>query len=270
MTSALAARLREGVSLVLREAAEKIILPGRWRLLDDEIALKAPGEVVTGVDRESEAFIAERLCALHPEATVVGEEAVAVDPSLLDDLATKLCWIVDPLDGTANYAAGKVPFGIMIGLASAGEILGGWMLDPVTQRMCGAELGHGARIDGTPFLASGSGRDRPVAAVSRLFEDPLRRERVQAALAHCEVTDSPRCAADQYPRVALGIHDLTYFDRTISWDHAAGVVFLNECGGRAAHPDGTAYRVDRPRPGLLVATQPALWESVAKSVAAAI
>jgi len=254
----------------MREAAERIILPGLGALHSDQIALKSPGEVVTVVDRDCEAFLSERLAALLPEATVVGEEAVASDPGLLDALATDLCWIVDPLDGTANYALGTGPFGVMVALTSAAEILGGWILDPVSGRLCGAELGHGARIDGIRFEASGSGRGQPVAAVSRLFADPLRRDRVIAALASCQVTDSPRCAADQYPRVALGVHDITYFDRTISWDHAAGVLFLNECGGRAAHPDGAAYRVDQPRSGLLVATSPALWDAVAPGVAAAL
>ncbi|MBC2669078.1 inositol monophosphatase family protein [Novosphingobium piscinae] len=254
----------------MHEAAERIIRPGLGQLQDDAIRLKAPGEVVTIVDRACEALLSERLSAIHPEAIVVGEEAVEDDPRLLELLGTELCWIVDPLDGTANYAAGKAPYGIMVALAQAGEILGGWILDPTSGRLCGAELGHGARIDGKLFNAPGRHRETPIAAISRLFTDASRRDRVVAALAACDVTDSPRCAADQYPRVALGIHDLTYFDRTISWDHAAGVLFINECGGRAAHPDGATYRVDQPRAGLLIATDPVLWDSVAPAVAAAL
>lgn len=270
LTPQLAALLRDGTAEALREAAERIVLPGLGALTPDHVALKAPGEVVTVVDRDCEALLAERLAALHPEATVVGEEAVDADPTLLDALADRLCWIIDPLDGTANYAAGTGPFGIMVALADAGEILGGWILDPLSGRLCGAERGQGARIDGTLYRTANPGRARPVAAVSRLFADPMRRERVITALDGCDVTDSPRCAADQYPRVATGIHDLTYFDRTISWDHAAGVIFLNECGGKAAHPDGSAYRVDRPRSSLLVATTPDLWHAAAPQVMAAL
>ena len=59
-------------------------------------------------------------------------------------------WIVDPLDGTGNFAAGRTPFAIMVALAEGGVVQAGWILDPVTRRMCHAALGGGAFIDNRP------------------------------------------------------------------------------------------------------------------------
>jgi fructose-1,6-bisphosphatase/inositol monophosphatase family enzyme len=62
----------------------------------------------------------------------------------------------------------------------------------------------------------------------------------------------------------LGVNDVSLFERTLPWDHAAGVLWLNEAGGRAARPDGSDYRVDEwERPGLIGAASPALWDELA-------
>ena len=85
---------------------------------------------------------------------------------------------------------------------------------------------------------------------------------------HYRLVDIPYCAAEQYPRLALGIDDVSLFERTLAWDHAAGALWLNEAGGRAARPDGSAYRVDEwGRPGLLGAASPALWDGLAERYA---
>jgi len=86
---------------------------------------------------------------------------------------------------------------------------------------------------------------------------------------HYRLVDIPRCAAEQYPRLVLGDNDVSVFERTLPWDHAAGVLFLNEAGGKAARPDGSAYRVDDyDRPGLLGAASPRLWDGLAERMAA--
>ena len=77
------------------------------------------------------------------------------------------------------------------------------------------------------------------------------------------MVDIPRCAAEQYPRLVLGENDVALFERTLAWDHAAGALFVNEAGGMAARPDGSAYRVDDARRGLVGAASPALWEAMA-------
>lgn len=257
--------LTPAVEQAMREAARLAILPrfGKAGAAPVEDKAKNPGdsEPVTAADRECEAILSDRLAGLIPGAHVVGEEAVHHRPELLDHLGSGLCWIIDPLDGTANFAAGTGPFGLLVALAQDGIPVGGWILDPLSGRFCAALSGEGATIDGAVFRVPSAEPARPIVAVTRLMPDKERRARLLAALAEdAEVLDSPRCAADQYPRIATGGNHATLFTRTLPWDHAAGVLFLNEAGGRAARPDGTAYRCDDRREGLIAATTQKTWD----------
>ncbi|NCU12975.1 MAG: inositol monophosphatase, partial [Sphingomonadaceae bacterium] len=128
--------LTAGVLAVLRDAAARAVLPRYQSLAAHEIDAKAADDVVTIADKEAELILAEGLARLLPEAAIVGEEAAHADPALLDRLGDALCWIIDPIDGTNNYAAGKPPFGLMVALSQSGETIAGWILDPLTGRLC--------------------------------------------------------------------------------------------------------------------------------------
>lgn len=261
--------LTHAVEQAMREAARIAIMPrfmtADARILADKGEDSEGGEEpVTAADRESEDILAGRLAALIPGAGIVGEEAVHSDPDRLRQLKTGSCWLIDPLDGTANFAAGRGPFGILVALVEHGQPTGGWILDPLSDRFCAARTGHGAWIAGEPFTARASSRPRPLVAVTRLFANAAMREELVHRLAtDHDPVDSPRCAADQYPRIATGGNDLTLFTRTLPWDHAAGVVFLNAAGGRAARPDGRPYRCDDRSEGLIAATSPRQWDAMA-------
>jgi fructose-1,6-bisphosphatase/inositol monophosphatase family enzyme len=265
----LSGTLTRSVHALMRDAADRAIMPRYRTLADHEVVSKAADDVVTIADHEAEAILFEGLSRLLPEAIVVGEEAAHAEPALLGNLSGNLCWIVDPLDGTNNFAAGKPPFGVIVALAQGGEMLGGWIYDPLSGRFCHAEPGKGAWIDGQRITAQASGETPPVAAISLIFMDPLKREAVKAHIApHYRLVDIPRCAAEQWPRLALGQNDVSIFERTLPWDHAAGVLFLNEAGGKAARPDGAPYRVSEwDRPGLLGASSPTLWDELALRMA---
>lgn len=260
--------LTRAVEAAMREVTAEVILPHYRTLTTDQIISKAPGDVVTVADRQSEDILTERLAALLPEATVVGEEAAHADPGVLEALKDRLCWIVDPLDGTNNFAQGKAPFGVLVALADRGVTLGGWILDCLSGRFCHAIEGGGAYIEGYEITSRGSGEDPPVAAISLVFLDDAQRETVKRHIApHYRLVDIPRCAAEQYPRLALGTNDVSVFQRTLPWDHAAGALFLNEAGGKVARIDGSAYRVDEfERKGLIGAATPALWNALARRI----
>lgn len=262
MTRALTA----GVLSIMQDAATRAILPRYQSLAAHEIDAKAADDVVTIADKEAELILAEGLSKLLPEAAIVGEEAAHADPALLDRLGDALCWIIDPVDGTNNFAAGKPPFGVMIALAEAGETIAGWILDPLTGRLCHAHRGAGAYVGEEQISARSTGADTPIAAISLVFMDPAKRAEMKAHIApHYTLTDIPRCAAEQYPRLVLGVNDVSIFERTLAWDHAAGVLFVNEAGGKAARPDGRPYRVDEAHlPGLIGAASEALWEDMAR------
>lgn len=249
---------------LMRKVADTAILPHYRTLASEQIFAKDADDVVTVADRLSEEMLTVGLAGIV-DLPVVGEEAAHADPSVLDRLAGD-CWIVDPLDGTRNFARGQPPFGILIAMASGGVAHTGWILDVLTGRFCLAHQGKGAWVDGEKIAARPTGEALPVAAVSLLFMDMAKRESTMASVAdHYRLVDVPWCAAEQYPRLGLGINDVSIFERTLAWDHAAGALWLEEAGGMCRRIDGSPYRVDEQgRTGLLGAASPALWEDMAR------
>ncbi len=200
---------------------------------------------------------------------MVGEEAAQADPAIMDRVGEGLCWIVDPLDGTNNFAFGKPPFGVLVALADGGETVEGWIYDSLTGRFCHAARGEGAFVDGDLIAARTTGETPPVAAISLIFLHDAQREAVKEHIApFYRLVDIPRCAAEQYPRLGLGQNDVSLFERTLPWDHAAGALWLNEAGGKVARLDGSEYRPDDwQRTGLLGAASPELWDDLAGRIA---
>ena len=254
--------LHEAMHALLRGVSARVILPRYQKLAEHEVTAKAADDVVTVADQEAEDMLTEGLAKIA-DLPVVGEEASFADASVHDRLGGD-CWIVDPLDGTRNFAKGQPPFGILIAMASGGEAHTGWIYDCLSDRLCVAHRGKGAFIDGEKIVARPTGEASPVAAISLIFMNDVRREAVKAAIADYRQVDIPYCAAEQYPRLALGVNDVSIFERTLAWDHAAGVLWLNEAGGKAARFDGSPYRVDEwARKGLIGAASPALWDDLA-------
>ncbi len=257
--------LHEPVSDLMRGVAAEIMLPRFRKLRAADIAEKTPGDLVTIVDHESEARIGEALASLLSEARVIGEEAVAADPGLLEGIGDGVVWVVDPLDGTTNFTEGKSPFAIMIGLLVDGTREAGWIYDPVIDRMCHAARGGGAFVDGRRIFAHGTGRILPIGAIAPYFLPPDRKAEIEArAAGRIEIVAIPRCAGEQYPRLALGQNDIALYERSHPWDHVPGALLLEEAGGMIAHPDGTPYRVSTAGNGLIAAASPALWEEAAR------
>ena len=249
----------------MQRVTEQAILTRYRNLAAGEVEDKGGNDPVTVADKDSEALLHEGLAAIDGSLAFVGEETAHADPSIMDRL-DRPCWIVDPIDGTRNFAAGKPPFGIIIARADRGEARSGWLFDCLTGRFCAAHQGNGAFVDGERIIAQPTGRTPPLAAISLIFMDDERRK---ATIRHIspkyELVDIPYCAAEQYPRLALGVNDVSIFERTLAWDHAAGALWLNEAGGKAARPDGSPYRVDEVgRTGLLGAASPALWDELAE------
>ncbi len=258
--------LDTAVAALMRRVAREAILPRYQALAEHEVIAKAANDMVTIADTEAEALLAEGLAAILPEAAIVGEEAVHADPALISRLDTGLCWIIDPVDGTNNFAAGKPPFGIILALSDGGETQSGWIYDPLQDRLCIAHKGQGAFVGGERVTARTTGETPPIAAISTVFLDPAQRAAVQARIApYYTLVDIPRCAAEQYPRLVLGVNDISVFERTLPWDHAAGVLFVNEAGGKSARPDGSPYRTDQHgQKGLFAASSPALFDQFVK------
>ena len=253
--------LYQPVLELMRQVARDIMMPRFRTLAAHEFAEKTPGDFVTIVDQESEAFLSEALGQLLPEARIIGEEAAAADPAVVERVADGTAWIIDPLDGTNNFTEGKSPFAIMIGLSIDGTREAGWILDPVTGRICHALRGGGCFINGTQVRARQSSGHLPKAAIATYFMPEDRQADVRRrAVGRLEIVDIPRCAGEQYPRLILGQNDIALFERTNVWDHAAGALMLEEAGGKIARNDGAPYRLGVPGKGGIAANSPEMWD----------
>ncbi|GAB2611197.1 inositol monophosphatase [Paractinoplanes abujensis] len=254
------------VGELIREVAATIVLPRFRHLSSDEIAQKAPGDLVTIADKESEQALTRGLTALLPGSVVVGEESVAADPRVLDRLgSTGPVWIVDPVDGTNNFAAGKTPFAVMVALLRDGEPAASWILDVVGDNLTVAEAGAGAYRDGVRVKVRtddpGAGALRGVVATHYLPEH-LRKVAAAHTGAFGEVTNGHHCAGYEHPAVALDEQQFALFWRILPWDHVPGSLIVREAGGTVLHLDGSPYRPTDSERGLLVAANEDIWRTV--------
>ena len=231
------------VEAAVREAALTHALPRFRRLSAADVSEKAPGDLLTVADLETERALTARLEALLPDSVVVGEEAVAERPELLRAIADERpCWLLDPIDGTINFANGLPLFATMVALAVDGVVEAGWIYDPVHDVMAAGVRGQGVRLAGNPVRLNPpddlkrhagclhlSGYDRDLAArAARNFD----------AVGPLLVLHT---AGLEYQTMLLGRLHYSLYHRTNPWDHAAGHFLLQEAGGFAARMDGTPY-----------------------------
>lgn len=255
----------EAVAQLLREAARREVMPRFRRLAEGDVRAKSgPLDLVTEADEAAERVISAGLSARFPSALIVGEEAAAADPSLLARMAdAPLAFVVDPVDGTANFAAGVPLFGVMAAAIVNGETVAGWIHDPLGDDTLLALRGEGAWVLG----AGGERRDcrvapavplaRMVGAVSWGFMPPERKAAVLSRLSRLAGTVNFRCAAHEYRLAATGGAHLLVYNRLMPWDHAAGQLIHAEAGGASAQFDGRSYSPLRHQGGLVCATDPA-------------
>lgn len=262
------------VSTLLREVADSVVLPMFQRLDAADIVEKAPGEVVTVADREAERLIGDGLRELLPGSAVVGEEAVADRPELLGHLAGRDdVWLVDPVDGTANFAAGRRPFALMVALLRAGELAASWIFDPIADDLAVAVTGaptwlNGRRVRTTPYADGGpSSHDRRLSelrgtAMTWFLPVELRTGVAAGESRLAALLGGQHCAGREYLDLLTGRHQFVLFWRTLPWDHAPGVLLVRQAGGVARRFDGTEYHPADDRRGLLVAADEWVWREV--------
>lgn len=217
-------------------------------------------DIVTDADLTAQAAILGHLAAATPGHRVLAEE----DPRALDWADPTPTWVVDPLDGTSNFARQIPLFAVSIGLVRAGVIEAGVIHDPLRGETFFAERGRGA------FLRTGRARPRPihVSSVNDLAEatvglgwprDPALRRRVNDATARvgaaCQTLRATGSATLNFAYVACGRFDGVYQLAVQPWDVAAGVLLITEAGGRVTLPDGGEWQLGEEQ---LVASNGAL------------
>ena len=255
----------EAVSAILREVAAEEVMPRFRALAEHEIKAKKGGEVVTVADVAAEREITRRLRDLLPGSQVVGEEATAEDPGLLDKFTQvdDWIWVIDPIDGTANFAGGKPLFALMVALVRKGEAGAAWILDPIGPRCATAERDAGAWLDATRLTLGPPpppGDLRGTLHASSFASADMARQ-IQARRARVGAVKSLRCAGWEYLRLATGETQFSLFTKLMPWDHVPGTLIFREAGGLARTLDGASYDARSHRaPGLLMAPDQASWD----------
>ncbi len=259
-------RLLEDVGALLREAAAEVVVPMFRRLDDADIAEKAPGELVTVADRRAEELISARLRRLRPGSVVVGEEAVADDPGLLRHLrGTGDVWLVDPVDGTSNFASGRRPFALMVALLTDGVPAASWVYDPLDGTMAVCRAGVGTRLDGATVRTTGPAPEVGAlrgTAMTRFLPPDTRRMVEAGGTRIGALLPGQHCAGREYLDMLTGAQQFVLFWRTLPWDHAPGTLLVCEAGGVARRFDGTDYHPTDDGRGLLVAASEEIWDEV--------
>jgi len=255
------------VASILRDAAQAEILPRfRGEIAQDIRQKTSSFDLVTDADEAAEAAIVAALQRAFPGCAVVGEEASACDPTLLDTLSeSDLAFVVDPVDGTKNFSAGLPLFGVMAAALQRGEIIAGVILDPIRDDWAIAVAGEGAWIENNAgrLINLRVAAPPPVSEMSGIvnwlfFPAPLKAQ-ITANLSRVAAAVDYRCAAHQYRAVAAGHYDFALYGKMTPWDHAAGVLIHQEAGGYAAFLDGRPYTVRQQTGGLLCAPDEQNW-----------
>jgi fructose-1,6-bisphosphatase/inositol monophosphatase family enzyme len=259
---------------LLRRAAQAEILPRFRRLGANDVRAKTEAtDLVTEADERAERMIKAEAARLWPEAVFIGEESVAADPSLLDKLqAAELAIIVDPVDGTFNFASGIPAFGVMASVVAKGETVAGIIFDPMGDDWVMAEKGGGAwlrRPDGEAerlSVAAPVALEEMVGMASTGYLPMPKRAEILGNLAKVRFITNYRCAAHEYRTFGGGhVHYLMY-NKLMPWDHLAGTLISQEAGGHAARFDGSPYLPHHLDGGLLIAADRESWETLRREV----
>ncbi|MDX3096531.1 inositol monophosphatase [Streptomyces sp. ME19-03-3] len=239
--------LFKAVEDTVRAAVDAEVVPRRRQLRASDISHKTgPGDLVTVADRAAELRLAEELQALLPGSVVVGEEAAHADPGILRRVAgDDPVWIVDPVDGTANFVAGKDEFGTLVALARGGEVHASWTYVPCLGLMATARRGRGALLGGEPIRTArdAGGAALKVATSQSAFLDAQERRLFEGLGDDRIEARQCTCAGLDYLEVARGALDAVAFTWESPWDHAAGVLLVEEAGGASVTAGGVPFRI---------------------------
>ena len=231
------ANFLDQVEAVARAGADAIM--PFWRTLEPhEISEKSRNDLVTAADHAAEAAILAEINRRFPDHAVLAEESGWTRRD--DDLPT---WIVDPLDGTTNFVHGIPQFAVSVGVAIAGRIEFGVILDPVKHDVFRAGRGMGATWNGdTCRVTSRPGLEGALVATGFPFKahellDPYLAIFREVFL-RCKAIRRPGAAALDLAYTACGLFDGFFEFRLSPWDLAAGSLLVEEAGGLVSDMDG--------------------------------
>ncbi len=260
---------------ITRTVAKAEILP-RFRALDvGDISSKSRADdLVTVADISAEAALVARLSARYPDAEFVGEEAGLNPEDRAKALSARLCFVIDPVDGTYNFVNGLAVFGTILAAVSEGETLFGLLYDPVLDDWVVARKGHGAwygRPEGdlTRLKFPPTAPEEKLTGFLTISQFPEDEQpRMAKSLVGAGRVTSLICSCHEYRQVLIGRAGFVMNAYLNVWDHAAGSLAIREAGGVARLLDGRDYAPSLYEGRLLIARNDEVWAKYAARVSA--
>lgn len=224
------------------------ILSERYGRAALQVTNKGDIDLVTEADLAAERLIVERIKSYYPRHSILAEEAGEVET--VGNQNAEYKWIIDPLDGTTNYAHGYPVFCVSIALEYEGAVVLGVVYDPLRDELFAAERGEGATLNGRRVRVSET-EDLNRALVCTGFPYDVR-ERSQFVrhfanfIMHAQSVRRDGAAALDLAYVACGRFDAFWEEGLRPWDVAAGVLLIEEAGGRVSHYDDSDFDIYTP------------------------
>lgn len=224
---------------------------------DLQVTKKGNLDLVTQADQTAEKLVVDTIVAACPHDGILAEEGSHREGS------NAYQWIIDPLDGTTNFTHGLPHFAVSVALAQAGKVISGVVYDPAKDEWFEAHRGEGATLNGHPLQVTATQALNECLAVTGFSYNRRERmdvmlARVQKLLNHCRGMRRLGAAALDLAYVAAGRFDVYLEDGLNAWDIAAGVLLVEEAGGRTAGFDGGPVQLQR---GDVLATNAALFQA---------
>ena len=229
-----------------REAGR--VLAERFGRASLEVTHKGDIDLVTESDLAAERLIVERIRSYYPRHGILAEESGTAEHAGAATSAYK--WIVDPLDGTTNYAHGYPCFCVSIALEYEGELVIGVIYDPTRDEMFAAERGAGATLNGRRIRVSEINDLNEAMLCTGYPYDVRGRDNFvrnfKNFILHAQGVRRDGSAALDLAYVACGRFDGFWEEGLNPWDVAAGVVLIEEAGGRVSRYDGSPFHIYTP------------------------
>lgn len=229
-----------------REAGR--VLAERFGRASLEVTHKGDIDLVTESDLAAERLIVERIRSYYPRHAILAEESGTAEHAGAATSAYK--WIVDPLDGTTNYAHGYPCFCVSIALEYEGQLVIGVIYDPTRDEMFAAERGAGATLNGRRIRVSEISDLNEAMLCTGYPYDVRGRDNFARNftnfIMHAQGVRRDGSAALDLAYVACGRFDGFWEEGLNPWDVAAGVVLIEEAGGRVSRYDGSPFGIYAP------------------------
>ena len=219
-------------------------------------------DLVTIADVACEKALAARLLDAFPGHRVLGEEAASDRPSLLNVLATdEPVWVLDPIDGTINFAAGREDFAVIVAYCKSGKVIAGWIHNPTKNTMTTAELGAGTWSDHQRLRVLSDTIQMIGSVYDKMSEEILVDAFAKKTGREWKLRNL-LCTAVEYDEVVRSKRDFILTSSSLPWDHAAGTLMVEEAGGVARFIDGSRYLLTVVDRHILIATDEVAWHEI--------